>query len=182
MFRQLDFRSFFNFLGRNKLYTAINIFGLSLSLMFVILIADYTVRQFTVDSFHSKAGRIYVVSNENTVASAYFLQKHLLDRYPEIEATCAVSFEDHHTVEADSKLALADVLYADTTFFRIFDFELAAGDRRQALAARDNVVLSESFARRMFGDRQRRDARYRAFGHPAGRPALPRRSADEEEQ
>ena len=44
MFRQLDFRSFFNFLGRNKLYTAINIFGLSLSLMFVILIADYTVR------------------------------------------------------------------------------------------------------------------------------------------
>ena len=51
MFRQLDFRSFFNFLGRNKLYTAINIFGLSLSLMFVILIADYTVRQFTVDSF-----------------------------------------------------------------------------------------------------------------------------------
>ena len=52
MFRQLDFRSFFNFLGRNKLYTAINIFGLSLSLMFVILIADYTVRQLTVDSFH----------------------------------------------------------------------------------------------------------------------------------
>ena len=102
MFRQLDFRSFFNFLGRNKLYTAINIFGLSLSLMFVILIADYTVRQLTVDSFHSKAGRIYVVSNENTVASAYFLQKHLLDRYPEIEATCAVSFEDHHTVEADA--------------------------------------------------------------------------------
>ena len=132
MFRQLDFRSFFNFLGRNKLYTAINIFGLSLSLMFVILIADYTVRQLTVDSFHSKAGRIYVVSNENTVASAYFLQKHLLDRYPEIEATCAVSFEDHHTVEADGKLALADVLYADTTFFRIFDFELAAGDRRRS--------------------------------------------------
>ena len=173
MFRQLDFRSFFNFLGRNKLYTAINIFGLSLSLMFVILIADYTVRQLTVDSFHSKAGRIYVVSNENTVASAYFLQKHLLDRYPEIEATCAVSFEDHHTVEADGKLALADVLYADTTFFRIFDFELAAGDRsRGAFARRRGEELH----------RQRRDARYRAFGHPAGRPALPRRSADEEEQ
>jgi len=132
MFRQLDFRSFFNFLGRNKLYTAINIFGLSLSLMFVILIADYTVRQLTVDSFHSKASSIYVVSNENTVASAYFLQKHLLDRYPEIEATCAVSFEDHHTVEADGKLALADVLYADTTFFRIStsNWPPATGGRR----------------------------------------------------
>ena len=45
MFRQLNFRSFFNFLGRNRLYAFINIFGLSVSLMFVILIADYTLRQ-----------------------------------------------------------------------------------------------------------------------------------------
>ena len=54
MFRQLDFRSFFNFLGRNKLYTAINIFGLSLSLMFVILIADSTVRIFWTATPRSK--------------------------------------------------------------------------------------------------------------------------------
>lgn len=36
-------------------------------------------------------------------------------------------------------------------FFRIFDFELLEGDREQALASRDNVVLSESFARKVFG-------------------------------
>ena len=57
MFRQLNFRSFFNFLGRNKLYAAINIFGLSVSLMFVILIADYTLRQLTCDDYHAKADR-----------------------------------------------------------------------------------------------------------------------------
>ena len=61
MFRQLDFRSFFNFLGRNRLYAAINIFGLSVSLMFVILIADYTLRQFTCDNYHTKGDRICVI-------------------------------------------------------------------------------------------------------------------------
>lgn len=156
MFRQLNFRSFFNFLGRNKLYAAINIFGLSISLMFVILIADYTLRQFTCDNYHSKADRIYVVGNEERISSGYYLQKYLRDRYPEIETTCAVSVSGQSTdatqpVEVGQRKYSASVLFADTTFFRMFDFELLEGDREQALASRDNVVLSESFARKVFG-------------------------------
>ena len=53
MFRQLNFRSFFNFLGRNKLYAAINIFGLSVSQMFVILLADYPLRHLTYNDYHA---------------------------------------------------------------------------------------------------------------------------------
>lgn len=155
MFRQLNFRSFFNFLGRNKLYAAINIFGLSVSLMFVILIADYTLRQFTTDNYHTKADRIYVIGNEERITSGYYLQKYLRDRYPEIESTCGVACRDirrcHAAVEVGQQKYLASVLFADTTFLRIFDFELLEGDREQALASRDNVVLSESFARKVFG-------------------------------
>ena len=156
MFRQLNFRSFFNFLGRNKLYAAINIFGLSVSLMFVILIADYTLRQLTCDDYHAKADRIYVIGNEERITSGYYLQKYLRDRYPEIESTCAVAVSGQSTdamqpVEAGQGKYSATILFADTTFFRIFDFELLEGDREQALASRDNVVLSESFARKVFG-------------------------------
>lgn len=156
MFRQLDFRSFFNFLGRNKLYAAINIFGLSVSLMFVILIADYTLRQLTCDNYHTKADRIYVIGNEERITSGYYLQKYLRDRYPEIETTCAVSVSGQSTnatqpVEVGQQKYTATVLFADTTFFRVFDFQLLEGDREQALASRDNVVLSESFARKVFG-------------------------------
>lgn len=97
MFRQLNFRSFFNFLGRNKLYAAINIFGLSVSLMFVILIADYTLRQLTCDDYHAKADRIYVIGNEERITSGYYLQKYLRDRYPEIESTCAVAVSGQST-------------------------------------------------------------------------------------
>ena len=66
-----DFRAFLNFLGRNKLYTAINIFGFSISLMFVILIADYTLRQLTCDDYHANADRIYVIGNEERITSRY---------------------------------------------------------------------------------------------------------------
>lgn len=201
MFRQLNFRSFFNFLGRNKLYAAINIFGLSVSLMFVILIADYTLRQLTCDDYHAKADRIYVIGNEERITSGYYLQKYLRDRYPEIESTCAVAVSGQSTdatqpVEVGLQKYSATILFADTTFFRIFDYQLLDGDREQVLASRDNVVLSESFARKVFrhvqpdgaGDPlprrgevvrcERRGAGYRPLGdsqyghHHAGRAPL----------
>ncbi len=152
MFRQLDFRSWFTFLGRNRLYTAVNFIGLTLALAFVLIVADYTVRQVTVDNYQTKADRIYAVCSEESVTSGYYLQKYLLDRYPEIESTCAIAFDEGKTpVEIGREKLLASVLYADTTFFRMFDFTLLEGSREEALAARDNVVLSESFARKVFG-------------------------------
>ena len=156
MFRQLDLRSWFTFLERNRLYTAVNFIGLALALAFVLLVADYTVRQLTVDRFQTRADRIYAVCSEESAASGYYLQKHLRDRYPEIESTCSVAFfEDSDAgstpVEIGRQKFLASVLYADTTFFRMFDFTLLEGAREEALAARENVVLSESFARKVFG-------------------------------
>lgn len=156
MFRQLDLRSWFTFLGRNRLYTAVNFIGLALALAFVLLVADYTVRQLTVDRFQTRADRIYAVCSEESAASGYYLQKHLRDRYPEIESTCSVAFfEDSDAgstpVEIGRQKFLTSVLYADTTFFRMFDFTLLEGAREEALAARENVVLSESFARKVFG-------------------------------
>ena len=136
MFRQLNFRSFFNFLGRNKLYAAINIFGLSVSLMFVILIADYTLRQLTCDDYHAKADRIYVIGNEERITSGYYLQKYLRDRYPEIESTCAVAVSGQSTdatqpVEVGLQKYSATILFADTTFFRfsIISFWTATANR-----------------------------------------------------
>ena len=45
----LNFKSFFKFLGRNKAYTLIDVFGLSVSLMFVLLIAVYTVQEMSTE-------------------------------------------------------------------------------------------------------------------------------------
>lgn len=84
-----NFKSYFKFLSRNKAYTAIDVFGLSVSLMFVILIGVYAFEEFSVDKQHTKADRIYALGftmqNENLTGSHWCIQSKLQSRYPEIE-------------------------------------------------------------------------------------------------
>ena len=149
----LNFKSFLKFLGRNKAYTLIDVFGLSVSLMFVLLIAVYTVQEMSTDKFHTKADRIYLVGNENWLATGAAIPYKIKERYPEVEKVCPVvadNWSDMVVVSGDRKLK-ANVMFADSTFFDFFDFQLLQGSRGQALAAKNYAVVSTSFARKMFG-------------------------------
>ncbi|MDR2679650.1 MAG: ABC transporter permease [Tannerella sp.] len=151
MNKWIDFTSFFRFLGKNRFYTLINVFGLSVSLMFVILIAVYTVQELSVDAFQQKAGRIYALTKEEIPGSAWKLGARLQERYPEIEKVCATisSQKDVPVIIADRRV-MADLMFTQNTFFDVFSFELLSGDRQQALAARNEAIVSESFARKAF--------------------------------
>ena len=59
-------KSYFRFLSRNKLYTLINVVGLVVSLMFIILLGDYTWRQYSIDSWHKNADRIYLMGDQTS--------------------------------------------------------------------------------------------------------------------
>ena len=59
--------SFINFLKRNKLYSAVNLLGLSLSMAFVLLLAVYVTSQLNTDSFQKNADRIYVIAQKETL-------------------------------------------------------------------------------------------------------------------
>ncbi|WP_297909307.1 ABC transporter permease [uncultured Parabacteroides sp.] len=149
----LNFKSFLKFLGRNKAYTLIDVFGLSVSLMFVLLIAVYTVQEMSTDKFHTKADRIYLVGNENWMATGAAIPYKIKERYPEVEKVCPVvasNFSGTVVVAGDRKFK-ANVMFADSTFFDFFDFRLSQGSREQALAAMNYAVVSTSFARKMFG-------------------------------
>ena len=76
-------KSFWNFLKKNKLYGAINLVGLTVSMAFVLLLAAYVQRQLTTDSFQKNADRIYVIANEDNVTMGYWLDKHLKNNFPE---------------------------------------------------------------------------------------------------
>ena len=84
-------KSFWNFLKKNKLYGAINLVGLTVSMAFVLLLAVYVQRQLTTDSFQKNADRIYVIANEDNVTMGYWLDKHLKNNFPEIEKGCCVA-------------------------------------------------------------------------------------------
>ena len=150
----LNFKSFFNFLGRNKAYTAIDLFGLSVSLMFVILIASYVVGELSADRYHEKAERIYELSNGRDIGSAFEIGYRLEERYPEIEKVCHVfcNIFDHLPIQNGDQALTVNLMLADTTFFDFFNFPLVKGNREQALAAKNYAVISESFANKYFGN------------------------------
>lgn len=144
-----DFRAFLNFLGRNKLYTAINIFGFSVSLMFVILLVTYTRQEYAVDQFHSNKERIFRLCDETDACFAPLIGRDLKARYPEIE-TYVRLFETDEVATTGERHLKAKILLSDPDFFRMFSFRLAEGDTAQVLRSKNGALLSESFARNLF--------------------------------
>lgn len=75
---------------RNPFYTVINIVGLSVALMFVILIGDYTWRQFSVDHSQPNKDRIVLLGRSSDYMSWPEESWKIGRMYPEIENTCCV--------------------------------------------------------------------------------------------
>ena len=151
---------FFRFLKNNPLYAVINMVGLALSLMFVILIGDYTYRQFSIDKWHRNHERIYVLctENRNSLMSWPDCAHSLKDRYPEVEDVCCVymhngkiKHEDRVYEEAQGDNA-GNIMLADSNFFRFFDFKMIDGDRETALDSPEKCVVTESLAKALFPD------------------------------
>ena len=151
---------FFRFLKNNPLYAVINVVGLALSLMFVILIGDYTYRQFSIDKWHKNHERIYVLGTENgnSLLSWPDCAHSLKDRYPEVEDVCCVymhngkiKHEDKVYEESQGDNA-GNIMLADSNFFRFFDFKMIEGDRATALDSPEKCVVTESLAKALFPD------------------------------
>ena len=151
-------KSYFRFLSRNKLYTFINIAGLVVSLMFIILMGDYTWRQYSIDSWHKNAQRIYLMGKEDY----FFLWSQAAEGIqrlaPDVEQTCCVlsqmgriKYGNKEVKDSDGENGI--IMLADSSFFQLFDFSLVEGNRQTALNTPDKCVVTERLARRLFGDK-----------------------------
>lgn len=145
--------SFINFLKRNKLYSAVNLLGLSLSMAFVLLLAVYVTSQLSTDSFQKNADRIYIIAQKETLSSAYWLSRHMKANFPEIERSASYSSNGMQEYKIDGNIVNARTSYADSSFFDMFSFPLVEGDFSEWKASISGVLISESFAKAQFGDR-----------------------------
>ena len=151
-------KSYFKFLSRNKAYTFINIAGLVVSLMFIILMGDYAWRQYSIDSWHKNADRIYLTGSGEDFFMWPQAAQEIKEMCPEIEQTCCVMSQNGRIKYGQREVKEGDkengiIMLADSTFFRFFDFELTKGDRRTALDAPDKCVITERLAQRLFGEK-----------------------------
>jgi len=154
----MTMKYFFRFLRNNPLYAVINVVGLALSLMFVILIGDYTYRQISIDKWHKNHERIYVLGTNDNLLSWPDCAHSLKDRYPEVEDACCVymhngkiKHEDRIYEESQGDNA-GNIMLADSNFFRFFDFKMVQGDWETALDSPEKCVVTESLAKTLFPD------------------------------
>lgn len=141
---------------RNPYYTVINVLGLSVALMFVILIGDYTWRQFSVDSSQPNKDRIVLMGRSGDYMSWPEESWKIGRMYPEIENTCCV-VSQAGTIRSDNE-SFRDVdgnpmLLVDSTFFDMFSYDFVEGDPEIALSSPDKCVITESLADAIFPGR-----------------------------
>ena len=147
-------KSFWNFLRKNRLYGAVNLVGLTVSMAFVLLLAVYVRRQLSTDSFQENADRIYVIANENNVSMAYWLDKHLKNNFPEIEKGCCVAkMSDAVRYAIGDESVYGSTMAADSTFFDMFSYDLVAGNKSDWSVSWDRCMVSQAFASAHFGEK-----------------------------
>lgn len=144
------FRTYIQFLKRNKLYTSICLFGFAVSLTFVIVLGFYVRQELSADAFHANADRIYLFGHDRAYTAANPVGPYLKERYPQIENFVrATSLELNVEVDPQTIIRTRTV-FADSSFFDVFSFGLEAGEASQVLVPRNSVVISRAFANRFY--------------------------------
>lgn len=164
MFKNYFIIAFRNF-SRNKVYSAINIIGLSIGLAVCMLIILYTAHEHSYDKFHANADRIFGIEGKIKMGSdsifmnvmSFALAPAAKQHDPNIESF--VRFNKVHPnvilenpKSASLKFAEADFLFADSNFFRFFSFKLLKGNASNVLKSPFSIVISEKAAKKYFGE------------------------------
>ena len=141
-------------LFRNKGLSAINIFGLSVSIAICLLSYLYIHFEYSHDNFHKKGNRIYQLSNKTTYkgdhSSYNVLHNHkvatdLKRDIPEIEDIAGIRTCDGWLKYGDEKFQ-ENIAFADTSFFNIFSFDFLIGSERTVLKHENEIFITKKFA------------------------------------
>jgi putative ABC transport system permease protein len=150
-------------LRKQRGFTFINIFGLALGLACCLLITLYVVDELSYDRFHEKASRIYRINSDikfggndmHMAVSPDPMGPTLLKDYPQVENFVRLHGRGTWLVKRTGQpnnLRENNIIFADSTLFDVFTLPLVSGDPKRALVEPNTVVISESAAKRHFGN------------------------------
>lgn len=145
--------------GRNKLYSFINITGLSVGIMCCVLIFGYVQYETSFDRFNKNADRIYRLTevlhlpkedNARAVTSPP-MATAIQFNFPEVEKAVRINYSVRILSYRETKLYDTKIMYADSTLFDVFTFPMVEGNAAKALVNPYSVVLTESAEKKYFG-------------------------------
>lgn len=144
--------TYLRFLSRNKLYTFIEVFGLSVALGFVILLASYARTEFSVGAKQPLSQRLYVVGAGDSFGMTLGTSEEFFHSIPEIKGWTRICDGGNADIMVGDDYYQAAEASIDTNFFKFFDYRLTGCPKDKVLENEDEVILSESFAKKVFGN------------------------------
>jgi putative ABC transport system permease protein len=154
------FKIAFRKLWKQKVYSFINIMGLAVGMTACFLIYLYVHFETNYDAFNSKADRIYrIISDIKTPSDLLKWSStsspvaiNMQRDFPEVESAVRISGESFLVRNGNDKFQETNSIMADSTLFKIFDFPLIYGDKNTALKEPFSIVLSQTTAKKYFGN------------------------------
>jgi len=158
---KLFFKTTIRYILKNKLYSFLNIFGLTLGLAAFIYIATYVSYETNFDQFHANANRIYRCVTfakmgetlECIPRSEYPLAETVKNEIPEVQAASRLFLEENvYTRYKDNKFIEKKIWFADPSLFDVLDFQFIDGDRETALSNPNSILLTQKAVQKYFGE------------------------------
>ncbi|HEY4063146.1 MAG TPA: ABC transporter permease [Puia sp.] len=150
----------FRHLLRKKVFSFINLFGLTVGLVSCILIGLYITDELSFDKFHTKADRIVRVTMDYQKGNAGTPRQlastglrpgpRFQQVFPVVEAFARVIPSPSLVSYGENHFSEDNILCVDSTFLRIFSFPVLHGDPN-SLNSKENIVVSASAAKKYFG-------------------------------
>ncbi|MEQ9166637.1 MAG: permease prefix domain 2-containing transporter, partial [Fulvivirga sp.] len=157
-----NFKIAYRHLLKNRGYTFINIFSLTVGIAACMAIYLFIVDETSFDSQHAKRDHIYRLDEVQTfpgtkqqkvALSMSGMGPAMLSEFPEIASYTRYQSEGKRLLSKNEKNQTIDqVISVDSTFLKIFDFSLISGDRETALNEPNSVLLTEETALKFFNE------------------------------
>ncbi len=151
----------FRNLVKNKVFSAINVFGLAIGIASCLIIVLFVQDELSYDRYNEKADRIVRVvfkgmMNGEQMKEAVTMAPtaHTIKNdYPEVEdATRLRGYGTHKITIGDKTFNDGNLAYVDANFFQIFTLPLIKGDAKTALTEPNTIVITQSMANKYFGN------------------------------
>lgn len=155
------FRTAWRNLTRNKVYSFINITGIAIGLAAFWLISLYVGDELSYDRSFTNAGRIYRIAQHanweggsiNMALNPPPLASAIAEKFPEVEQVVRMDAEGGGVIKFNKEaFKQNDILFADNNFFKIFSYTFLYGDAASALSLPNSTVITESLAKKIFGN------------------------------
>lgn len=147
-------------LKKNKWFSLINVIGLTTGIASSLITYLYISQEISYDQFHKDADRIYRITRTSKTLSGldkepsvpYPMITSLRQDFDDFESETQIHLDDQPLITVDDEKYVVDnAIFADSSFFDVFNYQVISGNPKKQLAQPNLAFLSQSLAKKLFG-------------------------------